>query len=136
MLRRRASPTGARVYPTATRIRQDGHSEFVIVRENNESTSKHKVGIRAPATDDLSALSFAGASRRNKPALEMRSLVYAWVEHVQPHHAELSCVDPETKNAWNIGEVLLVAVMEGLTVEATLDAAQRMLSGDGFVLDR
>ena len=41
-----------------------------------------------------------------------------------------------SKNAWNIGEVLLVAVMEGLTVEATLNAAQRMLAGDCFVLDR
>mmetsp|Transcript_2225 Transcript_2225/g.6338 ORF Transcript_2225/g.6338 Transcript_2225/m.6338 type:complete len:229 (-) Transcript_2225:101-787(-) len=97
---------------------------------------KYKVDIRAPASAYLPTLSFNGASRRNRPALEIGSLVYAWVEDVQPDHTELSCVDPETKKAWNTGEVLFGELKEGLTFEVTLSAAQRMLAADCFVLDR
>ena len=69
-----------RVCAQSDEVWQDGHSDFVTFNANSESTSKHKVDIRAPAWDFLTALSFNSAARHNRSALEIGSRVYACLE--------------------------------------------------------
>eukprot|EP00930_Biecheleria_cincta_P076411 TRINITY_DN63631_c0_g1_i1.p1 TRINITY_DN63631_c0_g1~~TRINITY_DN63631_c0_g1_i1.p1 ORF type:complete len:239 (+),score=37.34 TRINITY_DN63631_c0_g1_i1:35-718(+) len=97
----------------------------------------YKVDIRSPSPAFLPTLAWNGATKRNRPMLEIGMLVYARVEaaHVDLD-TELSCLDLETKKAWSTGEVLYGELKGGLSFEVALSAAQRLLSVDCFILDR
>eukprot|EP00811_Abedinium_folium_P006059 NODE_15574_length_1043_cov_2.293668.p1 GENE.NODE_15574_length_1043_cov_2.293668~~NODE_15574_length_1043_cov_2.293668.p1 ORF type:complete len:246 (-),score=92.90 NODE_15574_length_1043_cov_2.293668:305-1006(-) len=101
----------------------------------------YKVDIRAPQPAWLSVFSFNSATKRNRPVLEVGSLVYARVDAValQPdaeYQTELSCVDPELKKSWNTGEVLYRELQGGINFEVALVAAQRLLAPDCYVIER
>lgn len=97
----------------------------------------YKVEIRAPSPAFLPTLSWNGATKRNRPVLEIGTLVYARIEAAHPDlDTELTCIDPDTKKSWSTGEVLLGELKGGLSFEVALSAAQRLLDVDCFILDR
>mmetsp|Transcript_69281 Transcript_69281/g.192945 ORF Transcript_69281/g.192945 Transcript_69281/m.192945 type:complete len:231 (+) Transcript_69281:61-753(+) len=97
----------------------------------------YKVDIRAPSPAFLSALAFNGATKRNRPALEIGSLVYCRVDSAHPDlDTELSCADVDNKKTWNTGEVQFGELKGGLSFEVALSAANRLVAVDCFVLDR
>mmetsp|Transcript_158767 Transcript_158767/g.280483 ORF Transcript_158767/g.280483 Transcript_158767/m.280483 type:complete len:228 (+) Transcript_158767:108-791(+) len=96
-----------------------------------------RVDIRAPAFAILPAIAFNGATKRNRPAYEIGSLVYARVEASDVgSDVELSCIDPDTKKSWNTGEVMFGELKNGFSFEVALVAAQRFLGVDCYILDR
>mmetsp|Transcript_7234 Transcript_7234/g.14942 ORF Transcript_7234/g.14942 Transcript_7234/m.14942 type:complete len:228 (-) Transcript_7234:66-749(-) len=111
--------------------------DIVIGIVSHRSAEAYKVDIRSPCPAYLPALAFSGATRRNRPTLDVGSLVYARVEAAHPDlDTELSCIDPQTKKSWSTGEVLFGELKGGLSFEVALSAAQRLLSTNCFVLDR
>uniref|UniRef100_A0A7S2QBZ1 Ribosomal RNA-processing protein 40 n=1 Tax=Zooxanthella nutricula TaxID=1333877 RepID=A0A7S2QBZ1_9DINO len=111
--------------------------DFVVGVVTQRSSEVYKVDIRAPSAAYLPTMAFNAATRKNRPALEVGSLVYARVQSAHPDlDTELSCIDPETKKAWTTGEVLLGELRGGLSFEVPLSAAQRLLDAECFVLDR
>lgn len=55
---------------------------------------------------NLPALSFEGATKRNKPNLRVGTLLYAHVVSASRHaEIELSCVDPATGKSAGFGEL-------------------------------
>mmetsp|Transcript_125481 Transcript_125481/g.349249 ORF Transcript_125481/g.349249 Transcript_125481/m.349249 type:complete len:228 (+) Transcript_125481:119-802(+) len=101
------------------------------------SAEAYKVDIRAPCLAHLPTLAFNGATRRNRPALEVGTLVYARVEAAHPDlDTELSCMDLQTKKSWSTGEIIFGELKGGLSFEVELSAAQRLLEHDCYVLDR
>ncbi|CAE8612566.1 unnamed protein product, partial [Polarella glacialis] len=106
----------------------------IVMSRNSEF---YKVDIRSPSAAFLPCLSFNAATKRNRPQLEIGSLVYARVEEAHADlDTELTCIDPETKKCWNTGEVLLGELKNGLSFEVALSAAQRLVAVDCYVLDR
>mmetsp|Transcript_89943 Transcript_89943/g.262879 ORF Transcript_89943/g.262879 Transcript_89943/m.262879 type:complete len:228 (+) Transcript_89943:62-745(+) len=111
--------------------------DIVVGIVAHRSAEAYKVDIRSPCPAYLPALAFSGATRRNRPTLDVGSLVYARVEAAHPDlDTELSCIDPQTKKSWSTGEVLFGELKGGLSFEVALSAAQRLLSTNCFVLDR
>ncbi|CAE7250089.1 Exosc3 [Symbiodinium sp. CCMP2592] len=111
--------------------------DYIVGIIMSRSADFYKVEIRAPSPAFLPTLAWNGATKRNRPLLEIGMLVYARVEAAHPDlDTELSCVDPDTKKSWNTGEVLLGELKGGLSFEVTLTAAQRLLAIDCFILDR
>mgnify|MGYP002804393234 FL=1 len=97
----------------------------------------YKVEIRAPSPAFLPTLAWNGATKRNRPVLEIGTLVYARIEAAHPDlDTELTCIDPDTKKSWSTGEVLLGELKGGLSFEVALSAAQRLLDVDCPILDR
>merc|ERR1711879_443751 len=111
--------------------------DFVVGIVMARNAEFYKVEIRSPSPAFLPTLAWNGATKRNRPVLEIGMLVYARVEAAHPDlDTELSCVEPDTKKSWNTGEVLLGELKGGLSFEIALSAAQRLLSTDCFILDR
>eukprot|EP00434_Breviolum_minutum_P019107 symbB.v1.2.016841.t1/scaffold1278.1/size127201/10 len=89
------------------------------------------VEIRAPSPAFLPTLAWNGATKRNRPVLEIGTLA------AHPDlDTELTCIDPDTKKSWSTGEVLLGELKGGLSFEVALSAAQRLLDVDCPILDR
>ena len=96
----------------------------VIVDKNVESYKVH-IGTSGPAL--LSTLAFDGASRRNKPNLQVGSLIYARVvvanKSMDP---ELSCMTPAGARAkdWVTGQGLFGEITKGYVFECNLSLAR------------
>ncbi|CAK9103296.1 unnamed protein product [Durusdinium trenchii] len=141
----RAFATTAGVLRTEDEVRVENLRKRYVPRQGDcvvgivmgRNADFFKVDIRAPSPAFLPTLAWNGATKRNRPVLEIGTLVYARVEAAHPDlDTELSCVDPDTKKSWNTGEVLLGELKGGLSFEVALSAAQRLLDVDCFILDR
>eukprot|EP00928_Gymnodinium_smaydae_P084279 TRINITY_DN67544_c0_g1_i1.p1 TRINITY_DN67544_c0_g1~~TRINITY_DN67544_c0_g1_i1.p1 ORF type:complete len:232 (-),score=39.16 TRINITY_DN67544_c0_g1_i1:67-762(-) len=116
-------------------IPRAGDKVVGIVTQRN--AEMYKVDIRAPSPAYLPSLAFNGATKRNRPALEVGSLVYARIEAAHPDlDTELSCIDLDTKKSWGTGEVEFSDLKGGTNFEVPLSAARRLTSADSFILDR
>jgi len=97
----------------------------------------YKVDIKASSQAYLPNLSFNGATRRNRPVLELGAIILARVESAHPDlDTELSCIEPDSKKSWNTGEIVFGELKGGFNFEVPISAAQRLLSVECFVLDR
>lgn len=98
----------------------------------------YKVDIKGPAAASLPVLAFNGATKRNRPLLEVGALIFARVEAASPDlDTELSCTDPSTRKSWNTGEVMFGELKgRGLPFEVPLAAADRLLQPRCFILSR
>ncbi|CAO3701000.1 unnamed protein product [Rhizopus stolonifer] len=75
-------------------------------------------------------LAFEGATKRNKPSLSVRSLVYARVSMAnRDMEAELECVNPSTGKADGFGELT-----GGLSFNASLGLCRRLLNPNTLIL--
>lgn len=65
-----------------------------------------RVDIGAAHSATLPLLSFEGATKRNRPNVNLHSLVYCRVAMANPDmEAELECVNPQTGKADGFGEL-------------------------------
>mmetsp|Transcript_64452 Transcript_64452/g.153835 ORF Transcript_64452/g.153835 Transcript_64452/m.153835 type:complete len:229 (-) Transcript_64452:93-779(-) len=97
----------------------------------------YRVDIRSPSIAYLPTLAFNGASLRNRPILEVGSLVYARVQAAHPDlDTELTCMDLENKKSWSTNEIIYGELHGGLNFEVPLSATQRLMAADSYVLER
>lgn len=82
-----------------------------IVEKHSENY-RLDIGTAIPAR--LPALAFEGATKRNKPNLQVGELVYARVALSDKHmEAELTCTSPHFKKDWVTGESIFGPVKGG-----------------------
>jgi len=111
--------------------------DLVIGIVSQRGAEAYKMDIRAPCSAYLPTLAFNGATKRNRPTLEVGSLALCRVEAAHPDlDIELSCIDHDTKKAWSTGEVILGELTGGLSFEVAISSAIRLQDDDCFVLDR
>ncbi|ODQ50473.1 hypothetical protein SAICODRAFT_31799, partial [Saitoella complicata NRRL Y-17804] len=83
----------------------------------------YKLDIGSAHAAQLDALAFEGATKKNRPMLNIGSLVYARVtlanKDMEP---ELECVDPTTGKSAGFGEL-----KEGYVMTASLSLCRRLL---------
>ena len=101
----------------------------LVVEKHVES---YKVDIGGPELAFLPALSFEGATKRNKPALALHSLLYCRVLRThRDMEPELTCVSPHIKTEWVAGQSFFGPLSGGTSVAVSLRAARRMLGEGG-----
>eukprot|EP01043_Picozoa_sp_COSAG02_P011567 COSAG02_NODE_428_length_22489_cov_4.690219_3_plen_252_part_00 len=105
----------------------------VVIEKHGESYS---VDIGGPHRAALNGIAFEGASRRNRPHLEVGSLVHAHVtradKHVEP---EVSCVSTGSNTkGWMTGDSMYGPLVGGYMFETSLDLANSLLHDNSIVL--
>ncbi|KAI9093119.1 hypothetical protein DFS34DRAFT_273880 [Phlyctochytrium arcticum] len=91
-----------------------------------------RVDIGGAHFASLPWLSFEGATKRNRPAIEVGSLVYACVSLANKDmEPELECIDPSTNKAAGFGEL-----KKGYVVKISLGMARRLLDPSNPILLR
>lgn len=101
----------------------------VIDQVTNRGAESYTVTLFSAHHASLPVLSFEGASRRNRPHLEIGALVYARIESAEPWtEPVLSCIDPVHNKADGMGE-LKVAQEPDLSMvwQVSLPLAQSLL---------
>lgn len=80
--------------------------DLVIGQVTNRGVESYTVTLFSAHSATLPVLAFEGATRRNRPNLEIGALVYARVASAEPWaEPEISCVDPVTTKAEGMGEL-------------------------------
>mmetsp|Transcript_52126 Transcript_52126/g.117374 ORF Transcript_52126/g.117374 Transcript_52126/m.117374 type:complete len:227 (-) Transcript_52126:62-742(-) len=103
----------------------------------SRNADMYRVDIRGPSLAYLPTLAFNGASLRNRPILEVGSVVYARIQGAHPDlDTELSCMDLDNKKSWSTNEIIFGELQGGLQFEVPLSAAHRLLADDCYVLER
>jgi len=100
---------------------------------------KHHDGYRIDIGEDkparLPALSFEGATKRNKPNLEIGTLMYCTVVMANKHmETELSCISPFVKKEWVTGQTLFGPVKNGYSFKCSLRLARSLMQPKNYVL--
>eukprot|EP00466_Bigelowiella_natans_P013948 jgi/Bigna1/89516/estExt_fgenesh1_pg.C_500116 len=102
-------------------------------------TEKHSNDYRVDIGEDqdarLSMLSFEGATKRNRPNLELGSLVYCGVSTANKDmESELTCISPFTKKEWVTGQTLFGLLKGGYVFKCSLRLARSLISPRCHVL--
>ncbi|WFD04530.1 exosome non-catalytic core subunit rrp40 [Malassezia obtusa] len=80
--------------------------DLVIGQVTNRGPETYTVTLFSAHSATLPVLAFEGATRRNRPNLEVGALVYARVASAEPWtEPEISCVDAVTGKAEGMGEL-------------------------------
>ncbi|KAI9494243.1 hypothetical protein BDB00DRAFT_787288 [Zychaea mexicana] len=104
--------------------------ESVVGQIISKLTEYYRVDIGTAHTAILPALAFEGATKRNKPNLNSRSLVYCRVAMAnRDMEAELECVNPATGKADGFGEL-----KSGHVIKCSLGLCRRLLDPNTPIL--
>ncbi|ORX50484.1 hypothetical protein DM01DRAFT_1337664 [Hesseltinella vesiculosa] len=105
-----------------------GESVLGIVTAKMGEYYRLDIGTARPAI--LHQLAFEGATKRNKPNIGLRSLVYCRVNLANPDmEAELDCVNPTTSKADGFGEL-----KHGFVFSCSLGLCRRLLDPSTAIL--
>ena len=124
------SSTGNKYFPRV--------NEIVIGRILSKHPEQYTVDVNAFSPATLEATAFEGATRRNKPNLEIGNLVYARVDSIDiaTKKATLSCISPTCKKAWTTGESFFRELKGGFLVECSAWLVQYLLREECHLLKR
>eukprot|EP00392_Amoebophrya_sp_AT5.2_P003375 g3380.t1 len=112
--RRVALPPTALPIPIKVYEPVAGEEVVGVVRQRRGEVFRVDIGARGLA--ELPETAFNGATKRNKPALEIGDTVFAVVEAVLDDYVKLSCVDDSGKG-WASKEVLYGVLEHGWVVD-------------------
>lgn len=112
------------------------NEDFVLGVIIEKLAEQYKVDIGASAPAMLSAVAFDGATRRNKPNLQVGTLVYARVVVAnRDMDTEVSCESKVGKKDWVTGESTFGEIKGGDVCKLSLTHAKRLLDGLSPVLE-
>lgn len=95
----------------------------------------YKLDIGSSSTGYLNALSFDGASKRNKPNLKTRDIVYCRVSTASRDlEPELTCLSLRKGKDWVTGESEFGELKGGHLFDCSLDLAKTLLDPKCYVL--
>ena len=113
-----------------------GVEDMVLGVITEKGSEWYKVDIGASNLAQLSAIAFDGATRRNKPNLNVGTLVYCRViEANRDMDPEISCESTVGKKDWVTGESTFGEIKGGYMCKVPLVLAQRLLDGRAPVLE-
>ena len=95
---------------------------------------KVDIGCAQPAL--LSGIAFEGATRKNKPNLDVGQLIYCRVEVANKFmEVELSCISPHFKKDWVTGESLYGELKGGMVIPVSIRLAHELMNETCDVFD-
>lgn len=94
--------------------------DLVIGKIKNKYAFSYDLDIGAYSIATLDALEFDGATKKNKPNLEVNMIVYCRIKSVDKFsRPELSCISPLHKKSWTSGESYFGHMTGGFLIEAS-----------------
>lgn len=94
--------------------------DLVLGRITNKFAFSYEVDIGAYSTATLDALEFDGATKKNKPNLEVNSLIYCRILSTDRFsRPTLSCISPVHKKSWTSGESYFGPIKGGFLLECS-----------------
>lgn len=100
--------------------------DLVVGTVVDKHTENYRVDIGTAQPARLPALAFEGATKRNKPNLQVGALVYARVVSANKHmEAELACTSVHFKKEWVTGQSLFGELVGGYAFNCSLSLAKR-----------
>lgn len=94
-----------------------------------------RLDINGTDTATLSSLAFEGATKKNRPHLDIGSLVYCRITRASKNmEAEASCIEPGSNKSWVGGETLYGELKGGNVIQVSLGLARSLLVPNGPVL--
>lgn len=104
----------------------------VVIERHSE---EYRLDINGTDTATLSAVAFEGATKKNKPHLNIGSLVYCRITRASKNmEAEASCIEPGSSKSWVGGETLYGELKGGNVVQVSLGLARSLLAKNGPIL--
>lgn len=109
------------------------HMVVAIVIEKH--SEEYRVAMHGTDTAVLPALAFEGATKRNKPALQIGSALYCRVTRASKNtECEVSCIEPGSAKSWVGGQTTYGELSGGTLVHVSIDLARALLRKDNVVL--
>lgn len=106
-----------------------------IVQERH--ADDYRLDLNGTDTATLAALSFEGATKKNKPNLVVGAVVYCRVTRASKNmETEVSCVEPGSSRSWTGGETLYGELKGGNLVQTSLGLARALMRSAQPVLAR
>jgi exosome complex component RRP40 len=110
---------------------EDAVVAIVIDRHAEE----YRLDIRGTDTAVLSTLAFEGATKRNKPALNIGSALYCRITSAtKDMDIEASCVEPGSSRSWVSGETLYGELKGGNLVTVSIALARSLQDKNSRIL--
>ncbi len=102
--------------------------------EKHAETYRVDIGLSQHAV--LPALAFEGATKRNKPNLDVGSLIYCRVRVANKHmEVELTCQSPLFKKDWVTKDSMFGELSGGYVFNVSSQLARALLEDDSLVLN-
>lgn len=109
--------------------------DMVIGVVQERHSDELRLDINGTDTATLPALAFEGATKKNRPHLDIGSLVYGRITRASKNmEAEASCIEPGSSKSWVGGETLYGELKGGNVVQVSLGLARSLLVPNGPVL--
>jgi exosome complex component RRP40 len=109
--------------------------DMIIGTITEQSSEFYKLDIGASSQGYLQSLSFDGASRRNKPPLKSRDLVYCRVliasRDMDP---EVTCFSLKKQKDWVTGECEFGDLKGGHLIDCSIELCKKLLDPNNYVL--
>eukprot|EP00743_Colponemidia_sp_Colp-15_P004534 GILK01004888.1.p1 GENE.GILK01004888.1~~GILK01004888.1.p1 ORF type:complete len:243 (-),score=21.17 GILK01004888.1:84-812(-) len=113
-----------------------GMNDMVIGLITMKHTENYKVDIGGALPAILSTIAFEGATKRNRPNLQVGSLVYGRVIVANREaETELSCTSPQSRKGWASGESYFGPLVGGYLFQCSVYLARILLDPDCAVLE-
>jgi len=110
--------------------------DLVIGTVIEKHQENYRIDFGSTQPGQLPATAFEGATRRNKPNINVGALVYCRVilcdKDMEP---ELTCTSEHFKKDWVTGESLFGELKGGYQFECSLGLARKLVTDDCFVLN-
>ena len=95
-------------------------NDIVIGTIIDKTFDYYSVDVKGTDFFILNALEFEGATRKNKPDLEIGQLIYARVLCINEYErSELSCISPYHKKSWSTGEAFFQPLVDGFLIDVS-----------------
>jgi len=111
--------------------------DMVIGTVTEKHAESYRVDIGTVEHARLPATSFEGATRRNKPNIQVGSLIYCRIGDANKFmEPELTCISPHFKKEWVTGESIFGELVGGYCFNISIHLARKLLSEDCFILKK
>ncbi len=101
----------------------------MIATVNKKTSENYLCSFKCGSEYLLNVLDFEGATKKNRPNLEVGSLIYARiVENSGYLRGKLSCINPTSKKEWVTGESLFGELIDGFCIDVPLHFSEHLLS--------
>eukprot|EP01080_Neovahlkampfia_damariscottae_P010171 gene10171-2591_t len=109
--------------------------DFVIGVIVESSVDFYKIDLGSSSSAILSGLGFDGASKRNKPNLKQKDLVYCRViESNRDLEPEVTCFSIKSKKDWVTGESQFGELKEGYLIQCSIGLCKKLLDPNCYIL--
>jgi len=111
--------------------------DMIIGTVTEKHAESYRVDIGTVEHARLPTDSFEGATKRNRPNIQVGALIYCRIGNANKFmEPELTCISPYFKREWVTGESIFGELVGGYCFNTSIHLARKLLAEDCFVLKK